>query len=91
MFGLQYSHLHQKQPFISQKLKNVLKISNSSHDIAFCELLFLQKNADFFCKKNADISKIKVVLVLKGIISKISYVCVRTYQISSFGHNAIEF
>ena len=36
------------------------------------------------CKRNADISKIKEVLVLKGIPSETAYVCVPTYQISSF-------
>ena len=30
----------------------------------------------FFCKKNADISKIKGVLVLKGMFSETTYVCV---------------
>ena len=34
--------------------------------------------------KNADISKIKGVLELKGILSKTSCVCIHTYQISSF-------
>ena len=34
-----------------------------------------------FCKKNADIGKIKGVLVLKGICSKTKYVCVLMYQI----------
>ena len=38
----------------------------------------------FFCKKNANISKIKEVLVLKGIFSETTYVCILTYQISSF-------
>ena len=36
-----------------------------------------------FCK-NADISKIKKTLVLKGIFSETTYVCVRTkFQVSS--------
>ena len=30
----------------------------------------------FFCKKNADISKITGVLVLKGMFSETTYVCV---------------
>ena len=37
-----------------------------------------------FLQKNADISKIKGALVLKDIFSKTAYVCVLTYQISSF-------
>ena len=44
---------------------------------------FCQKNADFL-QKNADISKIKRTLVLKGILSKTAYVSVLTYQISSY-------
>ena len=35
-----------------------------------------------FCKETVDISKIKKVLVLKGIFSKPAYVF--THQISSF-------
>ena len=48
-------------------------------------------NANFFHKKkkkkkkkNADISKIKGALVLKGIISETIYVCVLTCQIWGF-------
>ena len=36
---------------------------------------FLTKIA-IFCKTNADILKIKKILVLKGIFSKTKYVCV---------------
>ena len=46
-------------------------------------MLFLPKNARF-CKENADISKIKGVLVLKGVFSETTHVCVLTHQISSF-------
>ena len=53
--------------------------------IAFSKGTIFAKNADFFAKKKyADISKIKVVVVLKGIFSKTTYVYVLTYQISSF-------
>ena len=45
-------------------------------------LLFLPK-IPIFCKKNADISKIKSVLVLKDIFSKSAYACVLTYQVGS--------
>ena len=45
-------------------------------------MLFLTKNADLL-QKNAGISKIKEVLVLKGVFSGISYVSVLTYQLSS--------
>ena len=41
------------------------------------------KNADFL-QRNADISKIKRALVLKGIFSEITYECVLTCQISNF-------
>ena len=37
-----------------------------------------------FVPKNADISKMKGVLVLKRILCETKYVCVLTYQISSF-------
>ena len=37
-----------------------------------------------FFQKNADIIKIKGVFVLKSIFSETKYVCVLTYQISSF-------
>ena len=44
---------------------------------------FFQKNADFLQKK-ADITKIKGVLILKNVFSKTTYVCILTYEISSF-------
>ena len=44
---------------------------------------FLTKNADFL-QKNGDISKIKGLVVLKGIFSKTAYVLVLMYQISIF-------
>ena len=33
------------------------------------------KQVYYFCQKNADISKIKKVLVLKGIFSETTYLC----------------
>ena len=45
------------------------------------KILFLPKNADFL-QKNTDIIKIKGVL--KDVFPKTTYVCVLTYQISSF-------
>ena len=51
----------------------------------FCQKMLI------FCKNNADISKIKKVLVLKGIFSEIKYVRVLTYQISSFYFNPNDF
>ena len=37
-----------------------------------------------FCIENADISKVKGAMELKGIFSETVYVCVLTLQISSF-------
>ena len=51
--------------------------------LLWVKLLNLTKNADFL-QKNAEISKIKGFLVLKGIYSETTYVFVLTYQISSF-------
>ena len=48
------------------------------------KFLTQSKNADFLLK-NADISKFKKkVLVLYGIFSETTNICVLTYQISSF-------
>ena len=44
-----------------------------------------------FFLKNANISKIKAVLVLKGIFFKTIYVFVPMYQIWSVKHNSKEF
>ena len=41
-------------------------------------VLFLPKKADFL-QKNADISKITEALVLKGIFSETTYVCMCVY------------
>ena len=46
----------------------------------FEKVLYLPKSADFLQKKNAEINKIKEVLVLKGIFSETIYKCVLTYQ-----------
>ena len=62
----------------------VTKISNTTLILLlWVKVLFLPKNSDFL-QKNADISKIKGVWVLKGIFSETTYVCVLTYQTSSF-------
>ena len=44
------------------------------------KVLFLIKNADFL-QKNAGISKIKAISLLKGKVFEITYVCVPLYQI----------
>ena len=40
----------------------------------YCFKVVLQPKMLIFCKKNVDISKIKEVLVLKGIFSKTTYI-----------------
>ena len=80
--------------------KNLLSYKNSKQNwntsdtaltlLLWVKVLFLSKNL-FFCKKNAEISKIKRVLVLKAIFSETKYVCVLTCQTWSFWHNSNEF
>ena len=70
--------------FYLTKTKTELKnIWHSSHAIALSKYTIFDIKCWFFAKKNADISKIKV-LVLKGIVSETIYVFVFTYQISNF-------
>ena len=60
------------------------KLSNTALILLlWVKVLFLPKIAEFL-QKIAGISKIKGVLVLKGIFSETTYVCVLKYQISSF-------
>ena len=54
------------------------------------KVLFFTKNADFL-QNNADISKIKGVLVLAGIIFETTYMFVLPYQIWSLELNSKEF
>ena len=49
----------------------------------YCFEYVFNKNADLL-EKNADNSKIKGILVLKGIYSGTTYAFVLKYQISSF-------
>ena len=44
---------------------------------------FCQRNTNIL-KKNANISKIEIALVVKGVFSVTVYVCVLMYEISSF-------
>ena len=71
--------------FLSYKIwKQNYKISNTVLTLLlWVKVIFFPKNAVFFTK-NADLSKIKRALVLKGIFSETTYVCVLTDQISSF-------
>ena len=45
--------------------------------LPWVKILFLTK-MQIFCKKNADINKVKGVLVLKGMVSESACVCVLT-------------
>ena len=58
--------------------------------LLWVKVAFLPKNVNFL-QKNAGVSKIKEVLLLKDTFSETIYVCVLTYQISSFCHNSNEF
>ena len=59
-------------------------MSNTTLTLLLCvKLLFWPENADFL-QKNANISKIKRDLLLKGIYPETTYVCVRMCQIWSF-------
>ena len=67
-----------------KKWKQNLKISNTVLILLlWVKVLFLPKNADIL-QTNADIIKIKGVLVLKSTFSETDYVCVVTNQIPSF-------
>ena len=71
--------------------KQNYKIFNTTLTLLlWVKVLFLPKNAEFL-QKNADISKVKRALVLKGIFSETTYVCVLMYQISRFWRNSNEF
>ena len=64
--------------YLTKTEKNLKIIKHSSITLLlWVEVLFWPKNTDFL-QKNADISKIKRTLVLKGIFSESTYVCVCT-------------
>ena len=75
-------------PLFYKNSKQSWDISNTA--LTLLLLLSLLKSAIFW-KKNADIGKINKGLVLKCIFSETTFVCVLTYQISSFKLNSIEF
>ena len=67
--------------FSCKKLEiEVIKLQHSSNTIALSKGTILAKKHCSF-EKNADISKIKRALVLKGIFSETTYVCVLMCQI----------
>ena len=61
----------------------------SSCTIALSNGTVFAKNMLTFCENNDG--KIEGVLVVKGIFSETTFVCVHTYQISSFWRNSNEF
>ena len=70
--------------FYFTKAKNRTKKSITALKLLLCvKVPFLLKNATFL-PKYADNSKIKEILIVKGIFSETTYVYVLTYQISSF-------
>ena len=77
--------------FVSQKLKTKLKsLKHSSHIVPLSKGTIFAKRS--FCKKKeANISKIKRVSVLKGIFSEATYISVLMYRFLNFQHNSNEF
>ena len=68
---------------------NVLSYKNKAFTLLLSvKVLFWPKNANF-SQINADISKIKRVLILKGISSKITYGSVLRCQIPSFRQEGV--
>ena len=64
--------------------KQNYKISNTALTLLlWVKVLFWTKNANFL-QKNADISKIKGALALRGIFSETKYGCVLSCQIWTF-------
>ena len=64
--------------------KNLTQLSYCYFDYRF----FFKRR---FCKRKANINKINKVSVLKGMFSETTYVCLRTYQTSSFWPDFNEF
>ena len=64
--------------FLIAKNRTKKILTQLSHYCFEKRLYFCQK-IEIFCQKNADFSKIKRTLVLKGIFSKTTYVCVLMY------------
>ena len=73
-----------------QKLKTKLKSNSAFILLLLGNVLFFAKKMLFFAQKHSDISKIGGVLVLKGIFSETTYVCLLIYQILSFYNNSDE-
>ena len=68
-------------PLSYKNRKQNQKVSNTAINYALSKgTSFAKKNPEFL-EKNADITKIKEILVLKGIFSETNYGCVLTCQI----------
>ena len=66
--------------YLTKSANRTKNLKHSCHNIALSEGTLFDKNADFLLK-NADISKITKALVLKGMFSETTYVCLLTCQI----------
>ena len=62
--------------YLTNTANRTNNLQHSSYTIALNKATIIAKKIIIFCKKNADICKIKRILVLKGIFSEIMYVCV---------------
>ena len=81
--------VHKKEFYYNHATFNLSKIINIKNRIkteskSLTQLSHYCQKSWFFAKKNADISKIMEVLVLKSIFSKTTHVCVLSNQISNF-------
>ena len=71
--------------YLTKNENRTKKIFNTALTLLlWVKVLFLLKNADFL-QNNVAISKIKRALILKGIFSETTYVCVLTCQMGSLG------
>ena len=76
---LSYKNWKENSKFI---LYFTITIHSISHNTTLSKGTIFIKNIDFL-KKDAEVSKIKGVLVLKGMFSKTIYLFVLTHQIST--------
>ena len=79
--------------YLTKTESRTKNLQHSSYTIILSIGTILTKKKLIFCKRNSGISKIMEVLELKGIFSEstYAYICVPTYQISSFQHISNEF
>ena len=70
--------------FYRTKTENKNKKSLNTAVILLLWVYYFWQKILIFCIKYADICKIKKVMEVKSIFSKTTYMCLLTYQISSF-------